>query len=392
LNAEQGDESLRNASRNELADALVRARHSTLRMLERLTEPQWQVPYLATINPPRWELGHVGWFQEFWCLRQLPGGGIGASRMADSDAFYDSRVVPHRQRWEFDLPSDRATRAYLEDTLDATLERLARAEDSDEGLYFFRLALFHEYMHEEAFAYTWQTLGYACPDERLRPAPPAAPPGFARVQGGAVAIGAPRGGGFAFDNEQWSTQVEVDPFEIALAPVTNAQYLRFVEEGGYLDARWWDPAAFETLRQQRLTMPRYWRATDGAMTARSFDRWAPLQPLAPVVHVSAQEAQAYCRWAGVRLPEEAEWLLAARMLPDFSWGTHVWEWTASAFAPLPGFEPGPYREYSAPFFGDHLVVRGGSAATPRGMVDPLFRNFYLPDRGDIFVGFRVCKV
>jgi len=129
----------------------------------------------------------------------------------------------------------------------------------------------------------------------------------------------------------------------------------------------------------------------GQVIARAFDRWAPLQPNAPVVHVSAHEARAYCRWAGVRLPEEAEWVLAARTLPDFAWGTHVWEWTASAFEPLPGFEPGPYREYSAPFFGDHLVVRGGSVATPRGMVDPLFRNFYLPDRGDIFVGFRVCK-
>ena len=381
---------MRSASRAELIEELANARHSTLRLLERLDDAQWRVPYLATINPPRWELGHVGWFQEWWCLRHVPDAAPRASIMAASDGFYDSRVVPHRQRWEFELPSDRATRDYLADTLEATLERLARTEDSDDALYFFRLALFHEYMHAEAFAYTWQTLGYACPDPGLRPAlcAPARPPrrlGAARVE-----IGSARERGFAFDNEQWSTSVELDPFEIALQPVTNAEFLRFVRDGGYRDPRWWEPEAFARMGAAGRTMPRYWRERDDGVQVRSFDRWEPLDPMAPVVHVSAHEAQAYCRWAGGRLPTEAQWVCAARELAGFDWGRQVWEWTATDFERLPGFAPGPYREYSEPFFGTHRVVRGGSAATPRGMVDDRFRNFYAPERDDIFVGFRVC--
>jgi len=381
---------VRSAGRTELAAELASARDSTLRLLERLEEPHWQVPCLATINPPRWELGHVGWFQEFWCLRQSPGGETLASTMGGADAFYDSRVVPHAQRWQLELPSDARTRRYLADTLDATLDRLERTADSDEALYFFRLALFHEYMHAEAFAYTWQTLGYPCPDpsllgapyERLRPA--------RRVAGGTVAIGASDRRGFVFDNEQWAAAVEVGPFEIAVQPVTNARFLEFVGDGGYRDARWWDPERFAMLRAAGRTMPRYWRERDGRIEARRFERWEPLEPLAAVVHVCAHEAEAYCRWAGRRLPTEAEWLLAARSVEGFEWGDRVWEWTASTFEPLPGFAPGPYREYSAPFFGTHRVVRGGSVATPRGMVDDLFRNYYLPERDDIFVGFRVC--
>ena len=381
---------MRSASRTELASELARARDSTLRLFDRLDASQWQVPFLATINPPRWELGHVGWFQEFWCLRQLPGGAPLASMMDDADARYDSRVVPHEQRWRLELPSDARTRGYLADTLDATLARLERTEDSDDALYFFRLALFHEYMHAEAFAYTWQTLGYACPDTRLLAAPYERLSPDLRVAAGTVAIGATDASGFVFDNEQWSLPVEVAAFEIAAQPVTDAQFLRFVDDGGYRDARWWDREPFEVLRGTGRTMPRYWRERAGRIEKRVFDRWEPLEPRAAVVHVSAHEAQAYCRWAGKRLPTEAEWLLAARSLEDFDWGDRVWEWTASAFEPLPGFSPGPYSEYSAPFFGTHRVVRGGSVATPRGMVDDLFRNYYLPERDDIFVGFRVC--
>ncbi len=382
---------MRSASRSELTKELASARHSTLRLLDRLDDAQWRVPYLETINPPRWELGHVGWFQEFWCLRQGPGGRVLDSIMAASDGFYDSRVVPHRQRWEFELPTDQATRDYLADTLDATLERLARTEDSDDALYFYRLALFHEYMHAEAFAYTWQTLGYACPEPRLRPPPVQRLRQDSRVAGGVVEIGAARDSGFVFDNEQWSTPAEVGGFEIALQPVTNAEFLEFVAQGGYGDARWWDPEPFAALRAAGRTMPRYWRERDGGVQARSFERWVPLEPDTPVVHVSAHEAQAYCRWAGKRLPTEAEWVFAARNIDEFEWGSHVWEWTATDLEPLPGFAPGPYREYSAPFFGTHRVVRGASVATPRGMVDDRFRNFYTPERDDIFVGFRVCS-
>ena len=258
------------------------------------------------------------------------------------------------------------------------------------GLYFFRLALFHEMMHVEALAYTWQTLSYRAP---LHPAPIVAPsvePRDLAVPGGKAEFGARPGDGFCFDNEKWSHRAELAPYRIAARPVSNAQFLAFVTAGGYREARWWDADAYAALVAAGRELPRYWRMAGDKVYARRFEHWLQLDPAAPVVHVDAHEAQAWCRWAGRRLPDEREWELAARTQPEFEWGDRVWEWTASAFEPYPGFSPDPYEQYSAPWFGDHRVVRGGSFATPRGMVDERFRNFYLPDRGDIFVGFRSC--
>ena len=138
-------------------------------------------------------------------------------------------------------------------------------------------------------------------------------------------------------------------------------------------------------------MPVYWRLRDGVLCERRFDDWVALDAAAAVRHVSAHEAKAWCRWAGGRLPSEAEWALAARSAPGFDWGREVWEWTSSPFQPFPGFVPGPYRDYSRPWFGDHRVVRGASFAPPRALVDTRFRNFYQPHRNDLFIGFRVCR-
>ena len=381
---------MRSAGRSELAAALAAVRVQTLRMVEALDDGQWRVPLLATINPPLWEIGHVAWFQERWCLRNRDGVLADASLLADSDRFYDSAAVAHDTRWELDLPRLAATEAYLRDVLDACLARLAVAPETDAGLYFFRLALFHEMMHVEALAYTWQTLSYRAP---LHPAPIVAPsvePRDLAVPGGKAEFGARPGDGFCFDNEKWSHRAELAPYRIAARPVSNAQFLAFVTAGGYREARWWDAEAYAALVAAGRELPRYWRMAGDKVYARRFEHWLQLDPAAPVVHVDAHEAQAWCRWAGRRLPDEREWELAARTQPEFEWGDRVWEWTASAFEPYPGFSPDPYEQYSAPWFGDHRVVRGGSFATPRAMVDQRFRNFYLPDRGDIFVGFRSC--
>lgn len=381
---------VREANRSELAAALAAARESTLQIFDRVAHSQWTVPYLSTINPPLWEFGHVGWFQEYWCLRQPDGHEPTDSMMAGADALYDSRAIEHRSRWSLPLPEADPTRAYLCQTLDATLARLARTRDDEASLYPFKLALFHEYMHEEAFAYTWQTLGFPAARDQWRIAPVAGDPARCEVGAGTVMVGSSRETGFVFDNEMWERRVALEAYAIDAHPVTNAQFGRFVDSGGYDDARWWAPQVFASLRAQSRSMPRYWRRDGGHVQERRFDRWVDLDPDAPVANVSAHEAEAWCNWAGRRLPSEAQWVRAARVADGFRWGDRVWEWTASTFEPLPGFEPGPYREYSAPFFGTHRVVRGGSFATPRAMVDDRFRNYYEPHRDDIFVGFRSC--
>lgn len=396
---------MRNGTQAELVSAMRALRARTLAFFEGQDEASLRVPHWEIINPPLWELGHVGWFQEHWCLRwpHRPDEGpraqarLGESLLPDADALYNSSRVAHARRWSLPLPTLAATRSYLAEVMARSIEALARGGDDDDALYFARLSFFHECMHLEAFTYTWQTLGRALPEGVL--ADPAHAPTGTRwldLPAGEIAIGH-QGPGFAHDNEQPPAWRAVAATRIASAPVTQGEYLAFVQSGGYRDGRWWAPEVFERLRAEDRVAPRYWERVAGAdagaeaFQRRRFGRLEPLDTGAAVVHVDAHEAQAYCRWAGVRLPTEAQWVSAARTLTDFTWGGQVWEWTDSEFGPLPGFSPGPYEDYSQPWFEGHRVVRGGSFATPRWMVDPVFRNFYRPHRGDPFLGFRVCR-
>jgi gamma-glutamyl hercynylcysteine S-oxide synthase len=394
---------LRRAFRSELIDAQRMTRDSTLRLLDSLEPSQLEVPYRTEINPPLWESGHVGWFHEYWCLRQRDTGTVGESMLADADTWFDSSRIAHRARWALPHRSTAALRQYLVDVRDRALERLTVAQDDDVGLYPHRLALFHEQMHLEAFAQTWQTLGRPAPWASLTP--PAAPGAAAEAADAAaperelqdvelpadeLILGSLPNDGFVFDNEKWAHPVAVPAFRISLQPVTNRQFLDFVEDGGYRDARWWDAPAREALHRDGRTAPRYWQLSDAGRAVRWFDAMMPLALDAPVVHVDAHEAAAWCRWAGRRLPTEAQWELAATRCDRFRWGSQVWEWTATTFGPYPGFSPDRYLDYSMPWFGTHRVLRGGSFATPAGLLSPRFRNFYLPERGDVFAGFRSC--
>jgi iron(II)-dependent oxidoreductase len=349
----------------DLRSDLLDARRRTGRATDDLDGARLLGPKLDIVNPPLWELGHVGWFQEYWCLRRKPSGEHGPSMLAGADALYDSAKVAHDTRWGLPLPDIRATRGYLASVLERVLERLAREPGNEELAYFVRLATFHEDMHAEAFTYTRQTHGYAHDDFPLPEFPDARDLSFARQK---HLLGARPGPEFVFDNEKWAHEVEVGPFAIASAPVTNAQYLGYVEAGG--------------------AAPRYWKKEAGRWLQRKFDRWLPVEPQEPVIHVSWDEAQAYCRWAKRRLPAETEWECAAAA--GMIGPSGVWEWTDSAFLPYPGFVLDPYKEYSEPWFGTHKVLRGGSVAAPARLLRTTFRNFYLPHRGDVFCGFRTC--
>ena len=413
---------LRRAGKALLSLALMDARNHTLRWLSvyeaALASNGWQVPMQPELNPPLWEAGHIGWFQEHWIGRHVqrlrgvacnPTGIRLASIEPQADGWYDSSTVRHDSRWSLDLPNLQRTKNYLAETLEITLDLLDATDtdvaDPDAALYFHRLALFHEDMHGEAFAMMAQTLGLNLgtragggPSPRdLLPAVP--------VHGSAVqrppltfapmrwTLGLARGDGFVFDNEASAHEIALPEFEIDSQAVTWAQYADFVEDGGYDDERWWSAAGWQWVQREGRRVPRHVDQLRQGVLQRHFGTLVHLPMQQPVVHVSGYEAEAWCRWAGRRLPAEVEWEAAAHLGANrgFRWG-EVWEWTASTFQPYPGFSPDPYRDYSQPWFGTHKVLRGASFATPGRLRHPKFRNFYQPERDDAFCGFRSCAV
>jgi gamma-glutamyl hercynylcysteine S-oxide synthase len=454
----------------ELVSLLREYRSRTRELVADLDEQQLIGPRLATVNPPLWEIGHVGWFQEFWLLRQLRRQ---KPLLENGDQLYNSTDVAHDVRWDLALPSRHDTWRYLDEVLNRVIEPIEGKHDlSNEDLYFYSLTAFHEAMHAEALACTRQSFAY--------PRPSFVPSGpihenrsddlfqeDAEIPGGAFLIGAPPDVPFVFDNEKWAHEVVLRPFRIARAPVSNREFREFVEDGGYCEPKWWSEEGWRWLEtggapqlegsfarffnkpikqssqthaaKEKLEHPMYWRRDpDGHWQQRVFDRYVPLQDNLPVVHVSWYEAEAFCAWAGRRLPSEVEWETAASAEPTadgcrlsnkrrhFPWGDtppttneanldwqygvvaissfdagdsafgcrqmigNVWEWTADNFMPYPGFTPDPYKEYSKPWFGTHKVLRGGSWATSSRLIRNTWRNFYTPDRRDVWAGFRTC--
>lgn len=402
----------RQARRQALSVLIQDARADTLNLFEtiRAQLKDLRVPLHPNLNPPLWELGHVGWFQELWTVRNpYQALGLRASlrapdqsaeswmqtcpaRRANADALYNSVQVIHASRWDLQLPTVQQTLADLAAHLDHSLAHLERTPDDDHGLYFHRLALFHEDMHHEAGLYMAQALGLSITDPRWQPQiRPDRPTALALdAQDWMLGAGAP--GGFAFDNELIGESIPLPACEIDAQVVRWHDYLPFVEQGGYQRAEFWDEAGLSWLKRSGLLMPLVLQRQGGHSPWQRwlYGQWHPLEAGEPAVHLTAHEARAWCAWAGRRLPTEAEWERAACTQGErFAWG-EVWEWTASAHRPLAGFEAHPYRDYSAPFFDGRPVLRGGSFMTQPRMKHPRYRNFFAPDRNDVAAGFRSC--
>ena len=424
------------ATAEDLAGQLRDVRMRTRRLTEDLSTAELMGPMLPIVNPVLWEIGHVGWFHEYWTLRRAHGD---APLIDRADLLWNSSTVAHATRWELDLPDRDSVFGYMSDVLARQLDRLGGGVDGARR-YFYELSIRHEDMHVEALTYTRQTLGYARPEGLGHPAAHAAGawPGDVEVPGGVWRLGSTPADGFIFDNEKWAHDVALAPFRIARAPVTNAEFAAFVDAGGYRNREFWSAAGWAWRERVGAERPAYWHEKIGnSWTQCRYRAVEELAPNAPVMFVNWYEADAWCCWAKRRLPTEPEWEAAALGEPArdglaeikrrWPWGEasptpehanlefachgpldvaacaagdsafgcrqmigNVWEWTTSDFAPFAGFSADPYEDYSQPWFNTRKVLRGGCWATSARIARPGYRNFFTPERNDVIAGFRTC--
>jgi iron(II)-dependent oxidoreductase len=415
---------------------LAEARERTLWLIEEVSEEDLARVHSPLMSPLVWDLGHIAAFEDLWLGQRA--GGLEPLR-ADLWEVYDATETPRAGRGTLPYLGNAEARAYMDAVRERSLGVLARVDLEDPGDrlnhagFVWDMIVQHEHQHTETMLQTLALADAGVCEPRRRELPDAGAPagGTVAVDGGPFPAGAPARG-FAYDNERPRHQVDLAPFEIDRLPVTNGDYLAFVEDGGYRRRSVWSPEGWDWRRRENAERPLYWTA-DGA--ERRFERVEAIDPALPVMHVSWFEADAFARWRGARLPTEHEWEKAAAWDPDrcrplrFPWGDEAaaperanldqtgfgpapagahpdgaspcgvlglvgdaWEWTASRFDGYPGFAAFPYPEYSSIFFGgDFRVLRGGSWATRGRVARNSFRNWDHPGRRQIFSGFRCAR-
>jgi iron(II)-dependent oxidoreductase len=377
-----------------IAGELERARARTRALLEPLAPADLMRQVSPLMSPLVWDYAHIGHFEELWLLREV--GGRPPAR-AGHDDVYDAFAHVRGERATLPLLEPDAAGAFLADVRARVLELLETVElDSGDPLlaggFVFGMVVQHELQHVETIAQTLQLGGLPGPGPGRPPAVTAA--GDVLVEPGAFELGADGGVPWAYDNERPAHRVELPAFRIDRGLVTNAEYAEFVAAGGYRDRDLWTDAGWAWVASERARAPLYWEQDGGLWLRSRFGRLEPVPPLEPVQHVSWFEADAYARFAGRRLPTEAEWEKAARGAAgelEHLQGA-VWQWTASPFTAYPGFRAFPYAEYSEVFFGDeYRVLRGGSWVTDPVVARPTFRNWDYPQRRQIFSGIRCAR-
>ncbi len=408
----------KSSPKDAIAERLAEARRRTLDLIEPLDDEQLNRVYSPILSPLAWDLGHIANFEELWLVQTI---GEREPLHGDLGRLYDAIENPRKTRGELPILRNAELRAYLDDVRSRALEVLDDpgmeiGPDADDPLlrdgFVYEMLIAHEHQHNETMLQLLMMVdGYELPagafaGDASGDVPSSGGPyrhssdgtsagigggerGRVAVDGGEHEIGAPPAG-FAYDNERPRHPVELAPFEIDRTPVTNGAYIAYMEETG-------------------AEPPLYWeRDGEGGWVHTAMGRRESIDPGHPVIHVSWHEADAFARWAGKRLPTEAEWEAACAGPIDRAAGEGVptdraageslplagqaWEWTSSDFLAYPGFEAFPYREYSEVFFGDtYKVLRGGSWATHRDDLRPSFRNWDLPQRRQIFAGLRCAR-
>jgi len=365
---------------SELIAALEHARARTNRLLESLSDELLTREISPLQSPLVWDLAHIAHFEELWLLRR---GGGRPPVSSEYDDLYDAFAHGRGERAGLAILPPQATRAYLKEVRDAVLALLPELsfEDGDpllEDGFVVGMVVQHELQHVETMTQTLALAGFPAP--AAGELPEVKSTGEVRVSGGPFTLGATDP--WAYDNERPAHEVDLPPFRIDRALVTNAEYTEFVDAGAYRDRGLWSEEGWRWREAEGAAAPLGWESDDGR------------PPREPVVHVSFYEADAYARWAGKRLPTEPEWEKAVKRHGDDLEHPRgaVWQWTASSFDGYPGFRAFPYPEYSEPFFCDgYRVLRGGSWRTDPLVARPTFRNWDLPQRRQIFSGLRCAR-
>ncbi len=385
---------------------LADAREHTLRVLAPLDDDVLVRQVSPLMSPLAWDLAHVAHYEELWLLRNLVGAPPTDPRYDD---VYDAFKHPRSERPRLDLLGPAQARTFAADVRARVLDVLETIELDDDPLrrdgFVYGMVVQHEHQHRETMLATIQLSGlpYALgTGVGVGEGSPLVAPDSSsahdeiEIDGGRFVMGSDAEP-WAYDNERPAHVVEVAAFGIDRTPVTNGAYAEFVADGGYDDERCWDPAGWVWRRREGLEHPQFWHADgEGTWTRTRFGHRQDLVVDEPVCHVCWYEADAFARWAGKRLPTESEWEYAAGAGASAGAALdmvgNVWEWTASDFAPYPGFESFPYREYSEVFFGsEYKVLRGGSWATHPVARRTTFRNWDYPIRRQIFAGFRCAR-
>jgi iron(II)-dependent oxidoreductase len=428
--------------RDRIVTELTAARGRTTLLTGSVDDADLVRQHSPLMSPLVWDLAHIANQEELWLLREVGGRD---PMHPEIDPLYDAFEHPRAERPTLPLLPPAEARAYGYEVRARVLDLLSGARFDrgagprllDDGFAFGMIAQ-HEAQHDETMLITHQLR--KGPAVLTADAPPPAPADALRLPSEVLVPGGPFTMGtstdpWALDNERPAHTVAVPGFYIDMTPVTCGAYAEFIADGGYDDPRWWTADGWAHRQRAGLSAPLYWRQ-DGAQWVRSvFGRVEPIAPAEPVLHVSWYEADAYARWAGRRLPTEAEWEKAARFDPAtgssrrYPWGDaepapelanlgqeflrpapagsyaagaapsgarqligDVWEWTSSDFLPYPGFAVWPYPEYSQVFFGsEYKVLRGGSFAVSPVACRGTFRNWDYPIRRQIFSGFRTAR-
>ena len=375
-----------------LAAAFAEQRqHTRAYLLQLHSEEDWFGPEHPALNPPLWEWLHLNWFAEYWCVRHAEKGTATRSWLTDADHRFNSALLAHAERWRTSYPSLTIARQYDAYVFESVSAAIADAHCPP---YFAALALHHEAMHEENFMRRAQRLGQpfrsvaSAPLERNE---------WLYVPAHDLVLGR-SGGAFGFDNEFGSQTVALSAFAISRVPMSETAFEDFVLAGGYQQRAWWSEPGWQWRERRRANHPYYWQRRDGEWYLADFTDMRRPSADRPMRYLNAHEAEAYCayvsaqqagtlgRRATVRLPTAAEWQLAYPQLQVLP----MWEWTADSFAPYPGFEPGPYTDYSTTSFGHTRELRGHSPLLHTGLCRCDFRNFFAPQRRDVCAGFRLC--